>query len=212
MFIIGVKIQNKYASIELVSITANRLHKLLLGGVKMLVRDVIAGIESKELSVKQLSEQYNVSDRTVQNKIKSLGFKWHPSKAVYEYIEQDGKQDEILASSFDSLFNSTNKSKNANTRTNKSRSERTSKNTSISRSESEIASTSESIDESLEIASDIENDIIDILLSGKNINSKRTYRGFYFDADVLEIVDRASNKSELINQALRKVFKDKGLL
>jgi hypothetical protein len=43
--------------------------------------------------------------------------------------------------------------------------------------------------------------------------SKRVYRGFYFD-DVLRIIDRVpkSYKSELVNEALRKVFKEKGLI
>jgi hypothetical protein len=40
------------------------------------------------------------------------------------------------------------------------------------------------------------------------------YRGFYFDDDVLSIIDQVpkSYKSELVNEALRKVFKEKGLL
>jgi hypothetical protein len=55
---------------------------------------------------------------------------------------------------------------------------------------------------------------IDILLQNSKDRSKRVYRGFYFDNDVLSIVDRfpKSYKSELVNEALRKILKEKGLL
>ncbi|MGI2813744.1 hypothetical protein ACRS7A_22450 [Bacillus cytotoxicus] len=51
------------------------------------------------------------------------------------------------------------------------------------------------------------------MLAGKKA-SVRTYRGFYFDEDVLSVIDSVANryKSDLINEVLRKVFKDKGLL
>ncbi|WP_439952134.1 hypothetical protein, partial [Klebsiella pneumoniae] len=57
-------------------------------------------------------------------------------------------------------------------------------------------------------------DAIDLLLQQPKDRSKRVYRGFYFDDDVLHIIDRVpkSYKSELVNEALRKVFKEKGLL
>jgi len=57
-------------------------------------------------------------------------------------------------------------------------------------------------------------DVIDVLLIGTKASSKRVYQGFYFDKDVLSIINSVpkSYKSELINEALRKVFKEKGLL
>ncbi|MBZ5753736.1 MULTISPECIES: hypothetical protein [Metabacillus] len=57
-------------------------------------------------------------------------------------------------------------------------------------------------------------DSIDMLLAGKKVHSKRVYRGFYFDEDILNIIDRVPKnyKSELVNESLRKIFKDKGLL
>lgn len=55
-------------------------------------------------------------------------------------------------------------------------------------------------------------DNIDRLLAGKK--AKKAYRGFYFDSDVLAFIDNVDSgiKSELINECLRKVFKEKGLL
>ena len=55
-------------------------------------------------------------------------------------------------------------------------------------------------------------DNIDRLLAGKK--AKREFRGFYLDNDVLQIIDNVDSgiKSELVNECLRKVFKEKGLI
>lgn len=68
---------------------------------------------------------------------------------------------------------------------------------------------SESSNDRFEKASTV--DAIDLLLQSPKDRSKRVYRGFYFDDDVLSIIDRVpkSYKSELVNEALRKVFKEK---
>ncbi|GAB1768985.1 hypothetical protein PMEGAPL125_54050 [Priestia megaterium] len=57
-------------------------------------------------------------------------------------------------------------------------------------------------------------DTIDVLLQNPKDRSKRIYRGFYFDNDVLNVINRIpkSYKSELVNEALRKVFKEKGFI
>ncbi|MCM3655507.1 hypothetical protein [Metabacillus litoralis] len=88
---------------------------------------------------------------------------------------------------------------------NKSKSEIASTRTSEIKSKSKTKSTS---------TSNNEMDSIDLLLAGKKAHSKRVYRGFYFDEDILNIIDRIpkSYKSQLVNEALRKIFKDKGLL
>ncbi|MEC0111560.1 hypothetical protein P4H27_31885 [Paenibacillus taichungensis] len=43
------------------------------------------------------------------------------------------------------------------------------------------------------------------LVTGEDINKNRTYRGFYFDEDVLAVIDSAKSgkKSDLINELLR---------
>jgi hypothetical protein len=83
----------------------------------------------------------------------------------------------------------------------------------INKSKSEIASTRTSEIKSnskTEVTStnNDEMDSIDILLAGKKTHSKRIYRGFYFDKDILSIIDRVpkSYKSELVNESLRKIF------
>ncbi|MGG4334934.1 HTH domain-containing protein, partial [Priestia aryabhattai] len=83
---------------------------------------------------------------------------------------------------------------------------------------SEVAASTSYVDESESTSTSSSKastvDAIDLLLQSPKDRSKRVYRGFYFDDDVLSIIDRVpkSYKSELVNEALRKVFKEKGLL
>lgn len=165
----------------------------------MLVKDIINKIESKEMTIKQLAESYGKSDRTIQSKIKKLGYEWDSKNVKYNYV---GNDPEPLEVDFDSLFDS-----NSNASKRKAKSE-------IVKSKKEVSSTATTdnkLAKSNQKQSDF--DMIDMLLAN-DTQSKRTYRGFYFDEDVLSIIDSVDKrkKSELVNQALRKVFKDKGLL
>jgi transcriptional antiterminator len=42
----------------------------------MLVSKIIHKIMMKEMTIKELAELYGVSDRTIQLKIKKLGYEW----------------------------------------------------------------------------------------------------------------------------------------
>jgi hypothetical protein len=81
----------------------------------------------------------------------------------------------------------------------------------INKSKSEIASTSTSETKSKNktkaSTSNDEMDSIDMLLAGKKAHFKRIYRGFYFDEDILNIIDRVPKnyKSEWVNESLRKI-------
>jgi hypothetical protein len=59
-------------------------------------------------------------------------------------------------------------------------------------------------------------DTLDILLQASKMKAeqKRIYRGFYWDEDILKVLDsiKHGNKSDVVNEALRKVFREKGLL
>lgn len=166
----------------------------------MLVQEVIFKIQNKELTIKQLAEIHKVSDRTVQSKIKKLGYSWDSKAASYKYTGETPEPKEV---NFNSLFN--------NGKAMASKGE--SKSTSEIKLESEIKSNNK-VSTKISKESNSERDIIDILLEGKAAPSKRVYRGFYFDSDVLSIIDSVpkNSKSELVNEALRKVFKDKGFL
>lgn len=162
--------------------------------MKLLVKNIINQIESNEITVQDIADHYNVTKRTIQSKIKSLGYKWNSKAARYDYIGNDSEPVDV---NFSDLFENNNK---------------------IGRDEleSKLEATNEQLDDKIK-ASDVmkqkEMDAVDILLNKKQ-KKKRVYQGFYFDPDIIKIIDLANErqKSELVNQALRMVFKEKGLL
>ncbi|MBY0078522.1 HTH domain-containing protein [Priestia aryabhattai] len=162
----------------------------------MLVKKMLNGIMMKEITIKELADKYDVSTRTIQLKIKKLGYEWDSKEGIYRYV---GEESEPLDVDFSTLI---------------------SKNSKMPAEQklatSEVAASTSYVNES-ESTSSLKAstvDAIDLLLQNPKDRSKRVYRGFYFDNDVLSIIDRVpkSYKSELINEALRKVFKEKGLL
>jgi len=152
----------------------------------MLVKEILNKIMLKEMTIKELAALYNVSDRTIQSKIKKLGYEWNSKKSIYNYVGEDPEPVDI---DFSTLFGQTSKMLAEQKQT-----------------KSEIVASASTSTSKI--------DAIDILLQDPKDRSKRIYRGFYFDDDVLSIIDRVpkSYKSELVNEALRKVFKEKGLL
>ena len=168
----------------------------------MLVKEMLNKISVKEITIKELADRYDVSTRTIQLKIKKLGYEWDSKQSIYRYV---GEDPEPLDLDFSTLISKNSimpvVQKQANDEVAASVSY-------INESES----TSASVSKASTTASKV--DAIDLLLQHPQKRSKRVYRGFYFDDDVLSIIDRVpkSYKSELINEALRKVFKEKGLL
>ncbi|QSF41809.1 HTH domain-containing protein [Priestia megaterium] len=163
----------------------------------MLVKKMLNGIMMKEITIKELADRYDVSTRTIQSKIKKLGYEWDSKESIYRYV---GEESEPLDVDFSTLI---------------------SKNSKMPAEQklatSEVAASTSYVDESESSTSSSKAstvDAIDLLLQNPKDRSKRVYRGFYFDDDVLSIIDRVpkSYKSELVNEALRKVFKEKGLL
>ncbi|MGG1273859.1 HTH domain-containing protein [Priestia aryabhattai] len=164
----------------------------------MLVKKMLNGIMMKEITIKELADQYGVSTRTIQSKIKKLGYEWDSKESIYRYV---GEELEPLDVDFSTLI---------------------SKNSKMPAEQklatSEVAASTSYVDESTSTSTSSSKastvDAIDLLLQNSKDRSKRVYRGFYFDDDVLSIIDRVpkSYKSELVNEALRKVFKEKGLL
>ncbi|MEJ9227863.1 HTH domain-containing protein [Priestia aryabhattai] len=152
----------------------------------MLVGEMLNKIINKEITINELAKMYSVTDQTIHRKIKQLGYEWDKKKSTYKYI---GKSTQPLDTDFSTLFRKRQSShyKHGQVK-NKDK-----KKTSYSNNNS---------------------DILDVLLIGTKAPPKRIYQGFYFDKDILSIINSVPKnyKSELINEALRKVFKEKGLL
>ncbi|MBV6738791.1 hypothetical protein COK01_26420 [Priestia megaterium] len=168
----------------------------------MLVKKMLNGIMMKEITIKELADQYDVSTRTIQLRIKKLGYEWDNKQSIYRYV---GEEPEPLEVDFNTIISKTNKMPVEQKQTN---SEIAASISYLNESES----TSDSVSKASTTISKV--DAIDLLLQSPKDRSKRVYRGFYFDDDVLSIIDRVpkSYKSELVNEALRKVFKEKGLI
>ncbi|MGN7485725.1 HTH domain-containing protein [Priestia megaterium] len=168
----------------------------------MLVKKMLNGIMMKEITIKELADQYGVSTRTIQSKIKKLGYEWDSKESIYRYI---GEESEPLDVDFSTLISKNSKMPAKQKLVNN---EVAASISYLNESESTSASSSKAS------TNDSKVDAIDLLLQSPKERSKRIYRGFYFDDDVLGIIDRVpkSYKSELVNEALRKVFKEKRLL
>lgn len=52
----------------------------------MLVKKMLNGIMMKEITIKELADQYGVSTRTIQSKIKKLGYEWGTVRKVFIVI------------------------------------------------------------------------------------------------------------------------------
>ena len=190
---------------------------------KMLVRGMIEAISDKKLKVNDLAKKYEVSDRTIQTKIKKLGFEWDSVEGKYNFV---GTDESIFDKDIDEVFKKNSKTTKQLTGTFPIQ-KRVKKN--IRTANKEVASSIQKVNKNRpEKDSDIDSesiirknmkknnkkkiDNIDRLLAGKK--TKREFRGFYLDNDVLQIIDNVDSgiKSELVNECLRKVFKEKGLI
>lgn len=159
----------------------------------MLVKDVIKGMEAGTITGKQLSEQYAISTRTISKKIKQLGYLYDNTNKTYTYIGDDLETAENT--DFGALFRQ-------NIRLYADITPPVPK---------PIKPITDKPTASKPKPSAKEPDAIDKLLMPAT-KEKRIYRGYYFDADLLNIIDKSDNKSALINECIRAVFKQKGLL
>lgn len=197
----------------------------------MLVGEIVKGIEEQLLTIKALTVAYEVSDRTISNKIKQSGYRWEAKEARYTYVGDNLERDSNRV--FEEMFN---------------------KPVPVFKGYDEINSVSDE-DGMIEIPLDKEGEafiasdkVIDIAPKDKPVQKpvkvtksspvsskatskpisldridfllnkvekkEKTYRGFYIDNDVIAVLDEVAsgNKSELVNECLVAVFKQKGLM
>ena len=70
----------------------------------MLVKKMLNGIMMKEITIKELADQYDVSTRTIQLRIKKLGYEWDSKQSIYRYV---GEEPEPLEVDFNTLISKT---------------------------------------------------------------------------------------------------------
>ena len=159
----------------------------------MLVKEVIQGMEAGTITGKQLSEQYAISTRTISKKIKQLGYLYDNTNKTYTFIGDDLETAENT--DFGALFRQ-------NIRLYAD----------ITPTVPKPIKPKQTAKPKPKATPANEPDAIDKLLMPVKDKPERIYRGYYFDADLLAIIDASPNKSALINECIRAVFKQKGLL
>lgn len=159
----------------------------------LLVKDLIEAINNKQIKVEEVAKFFGVSTRTYQKKISSLDIKWNSTATRYEIPSASV----VGGIKLGDLFK---KGSLAATTSAVKPKEKAAPKTTPKPTPNNAATTTQQLDR------------IDILLQGKKESKK--YVGFYAESDVLEVLDNVEGrvKSELINECLRVVFKDKGLL
>lgn len=155
------------------------------------VATVMDSVSKGEIKVKDIAIAFGKTERTIQKHIKLLGYIWNASEKHYESIGEgydknnDGKKiSEFISPTATSKLDKMSKKKK----------------------EDRINSTKKVEYENL--------DSIDTILLGNSINNDRVQRAYYLDKEIANIIDRVDGKqkSNLVNECLRKVFKEKGLL
>ena len=180
---------------------------------------MIEAIGNKELKVIDLAEKYGFSDRTIQTKIKKLGFEWDSVKGEYNFTGTDKSVYEL---DINEVFKKRTKDSNKKEASNevKIADEQVASSRELSMLASPETANKSIVKKEVRKANkrsakkvtNKASDTIDLLLSGKKV--KRVHKGFYLDHDVLEIIENVDSgvRSDLVNECLRKVFKEKGLL
>lgn len=167
----------------------------------MKVIDVIKGMANETVSRKQLAEDYDITTRTISNKIKGLGYVWDKKEAKHYYQGDESKREAIENTEFATLFedNRVMNQKKA-TQTPITVQGSASKKVSVTNTKGKDNNTLESNLEGL-----------DSLFKEKK---EKVYKGFYVDSDVAEALEQVpdGNKSKLVSEALRLVFEGKGIL
>ena len=177
----------------------------------MLVTEIVSAIENQRLMIKELSEAYGVSDRTITTKIKDTGYTWNPRTALYE-LGRD--ENEIADVEIENLFHkevpyysSIEQIKAVQPEIDDYQPDRASvrdvkvQHTKTPRKASRTQNKPQS---------KLNTERLDYLFNEK----KTVYKGYYIDSDVLEVLNNVAhgNKSEVVNEALRLVFESRGLL
>jgi len=163
----------------------------------MTVSTVISSVSSGQIKIKDLASTYGKTDRTIQKYIKSLGYAW--SAKERKYLPTDSydsvNDNKLFTEIVDSYSTVDNKKsiKTVNSNSNKT--------------------VTNSVDNK-KITRNSTVDSIDKILFGKSIESQRVQRAYYIDKDIANVIDTVDNKqkSNLVNECLRKIFKEKGLL
>lgn len=162
----------------------------------MSVSTVISSISSGQIKVNDLAITYGKTDRTIQKYIKSLGYIWNPKEKGYLPTgdSYDSVNDSKLFTEIVESYSTV-----ANKKPTKAVTVSNTKKLNSTVDSSNVVSTPDSIDK---------------ILFSESVDSNRVQRAYYIDKDILKVIDKVDNKqkSNLVNECLRRIFEEKGLL
>lgn len=169
----------------------------------MNIKELVHGIMQGEINpYHDLTNQYDISRDTVRRRLKDLGLKWDYRNEVLE----GELKEEFAEMDADELFK-----KEKQSGASKSKQKRAIasiiNNTQIDAQMHSSANAHESKEKQV--------DVFDMLLQPQaSTKQKRVSRSFYFDHDVLEVLDnmKSGNKSDFVNEAIRHVLRMKGII
>lgn len=169
----------------------------------MLVKELVELFQKKQVRREDLAEQYGVTTRTISNKMKHLGLKWSYEEGKHVYIGNPDLEEQIMNTNFDDMFAEVAPVENQMIKANEVPTKKRIVPRAHSASDDDIALLAQMKESFTELESILNNE-----------PKKKVYRGFYFDDDVLSIIEKApnGNKSKFVNESLRAVFKMQGLL
>jgi hypothetical protein len=189
------------------------------------VRDLVELFNSGEIRYADIMDLFSVSRDLIKARLTGIGLHWDNSqkKFVGDAAEED--LNTLLIQLFEKQRgNQTGTSTGNGKRAGTGKSKRTSLGTGISTGVSASKNTGEDTGAFKEVATSIETgtsasagkgtDILDRLFTGLSTTTEKKEVSFYLTHDVIEVINKAKkgNRSDLVNEALRKVFREKGWL
>lgn len=174
----------------------------------MLVRELIQQIENKETNAFKIGKEYGISDKTVQSRLKAKGFTYEASRKIWVYEGNSTDKEAVFSLKVSELLKSRQgRHKEAPKKAVEMQQGLFGEETPVNAPEPIEKPQKEPLDTTADKIDSLLNDV-------PTEKNERLYRGFYFDTDVLEVIDGISrgNKSDLINEILRTTFKERGRL
>ena len=193
----------------------------MIANENLKVGEAIEGIANKEFTKADLAEIFNVTTKTITNHLGRLAFKWNGKRHEYKGdIDQDIINAIELRSLLDGSFTIEVKLVESETDDKidlKAEAEVEVETVANTEAKQTVKEKANAIDFNSIYHKELptKNFKIDLLLAGKKTDSAKTYRGFYIDNDLLEVIDERvpnGNKSELINELIREAFEERGLI
>jgi hypothetical protein len=153
----------------------------------MTIGELLSRLEKESMTMTEISDSLGLHRKTIQRKLKKLGYEYNREKQTWEWPGKE--EDQPLNVNVRDLIS----------------------NKAIDTIPKETAA---AVDPNPD-PNDDGPDVFDHLLKNKPKKNHKLQRGFYFEPDIIDALDKHvpnKNKSSFVNAAVKQVLKAKGLL